>query len=328
MEFVAIDVETANTSRSSICAFGVVEVVNGEVVNSHRWLTKPPREDTYFDPFFTLIHGIRAEDVEDAPPFTASLDRLTAIVGGRPVIGHNAAFDIGAVRDACSAGGLDWPDLTYGCSLVMSRRRLDLVSFALPNVCDHLGIELTDHHNPAADAEAAARIVLALADRAGASTLDGLAAELSVRLGKLNPFDWTGCVGKPLRDLYRSDVPPAANENADPEHPLFGREIVFTGALSTVRREAWAMVAGFGAIPAASVTKRTDYLVIGDGFSGQTPEEFHTGKAAKATQLRAKGVPIEVLTEGDLWTMLADTATHGTREAVNQAANQPVPAPV
>ena len=87
MEFVAIDVETANTSRSSICAFGVVEVVNGEVVNSHRWLSKPPREDTYFDPFITLIHGIRAEDVEDAPSFTASLDRLTAIVGGRPVIG-------------------------------------------------------------------------------------------------------------------------------------------------------------------------------------------------------------------------------------------------
>ena len=308
MDFVAVDVETANSSRASICAFGLAVVADGQVIERHSWLSRPPESVDYFDPFFTSIHGITEADCANAPSFAESLDRALAIVDGRPVIAHNAAFDVGAIRDACVESDLPWPDMTYGCSVVLCRRGLDLVSNSLPVVCEHLRIDLTAHHDPGADAEAAARVVLALADRAGVDTLDDLATSLMVRMGQLNAFDWAGCVGR-----QQALTPPEANTEADPDHPLYGREIVFTGGLSIIRRDVWALVADVGAIPASGVTRRTNYLVIGDGFMGETPEEFHTGKAAKASKLRAKGVEIEALTEADLWTMLADTRTSGTR---------------
>jgi DNA polymerase III epsilon subunit-like protein len=52
------------------------------------------------------------------------------------VVAHNAAFDIGALRAGCDAADVEWPTLTYGCSLMMARRSgLGLLSYRLPLVC-------------------------------------------------------------------------------------------------------------------------------------------------------------------------------------------------
>jgi DNA polymerase-3 subunit epsilon len=311
LDFVAIDVETANSFRSSICAIGLAIVEDGRIVERVTWLVKPSAPNDHFDGLNVYLHGITPEAVADAPGFAEVLPSLLAYVDGRPVIAHNAAFDIGAIREGCVASGLPWPSFTYACSLVLSRRSLDLLSYRLPLVCDHLGILLDQHHDAGCDAEAAARIIMSLADRAGASSLEDLASGLCVRLGTLTAFDWAGCVGRHVGPWARP-APPVANPDADPDHPLYHAEIVFTGGLSIVRKEAWALVAAVGAIPAAGVTKETRFLVIGDGFAGKTPEEFHTGKATKVAKYRAKGIPIEVLTEGDLWQILDDTLTTST----------------
>jgi len=72
--------------------------------------------------------------------------------------------------------------------------------------------------------------------------------------------------------------------------------MVFTGGMALRREDAWVAVASLGATPETAVTKRTTMLVIGDGFTGNCVEEFHTGKAAKAVHWQAKGHTIEVLT--------------------------------
>ena len=314
-EFVAFDVETANPSRGSVCAIGYAVVERGQVVSRESWLSQPPADLAYFDPFLTSIHGIREQDCAGAPHFDDSLARLLKVVDSRPVVAHNAAFDIGALREGCTSSGLDWPELTYGCSLVMSRRSLGLFSHRLPIVCDHLGIELTEHHDPGADSEACARIVLALADKHEVANLDDLATSLQVRLGRLSRQNWLGCfLGDELRKR-----PPGGNPDADPNHPLYGQVVAFTGALSVTRAEAWALLASAGGVPAANVTKESDFLVIGDGFTGDDPAEFHTGKALKDTKWRAKGRTIEVLTEGDLWALLDDATTVLARDRANPA---------
>jgi DNA polymerase-3 subunit epsilon len=58
-------------------------------------------------------------------------------------------------------------------------------------------------------------------------------------------------------------------------------------------------------------------LVIGDGFAGDDPADFYTGRAAKAAHWRAKGHRIEVLTEADLIDMLTETRTSGARQSVS-----------
>lgn len=309
MDFVALDVETANTARGSVCAIGLVVVEAGQISETHSWLCQPPESLNYFAPFNVALHGITAERVIDEPSFYDQMSRALTVIGDRPVVAHSAAFDVGAIRDACDADDLVWPTLTYGCTLVWSRRELDLISYRLPIVADALGIALDHHHDPAADARACAQILLELANRHGCDTVDDFAATVGTRLGTLAEASWRGCQIKASTDL----VAPERNPDADLEHPLNGQVVVFTGGLSSmVRRDAWTLVAHLGGIPEKSVTQRTTRLVIGDGFRGDDPAEFHTGKATRAVAWRKRGRQIEVLTEEDFNALVLDERTSGS----------------
>ena len=65
MQFIALDIETANPDLASICQIGLVEFRNGEMVNAWEWLVDP--EDD-FDGMNISIHGIDERDVKGQPP--------------------------------------------------------------------------------------------------------------------------------------------------------------------------------------------------------------------------------------------------------------------
>ena len=96
--WVAIDFETAST-RGTPCAVGLVEVTDGQLGEQHRWLIRPPVFE--FSPFNVALHGIGPEMCRDAPTWTESLGQILEAVANRPLVAHNAAFDLGVVRDAC-----------------------------------------------------------------------------------------------------------------------------------------------------------------------------------------------------------------------------------
>ncbi|MSW82444.1 MAG: hypothetical protein F2840_15015 [Actinobacteria bacterium] len=319
IDFVALDVETANANRGSICAIGLSTVLGGVVIRTDNLLCKPPGEYNGFDSFNTRLHGITADLVSGAPTFEERLSEVVGIIGDLPIVCHNASFDIGAIRDACLENRAPWPSLEYACTLILARRTLPhLISYRLPIVAEDLGVPMFSHHNAGQDAEACARIALELIRRQPADSLGGLLTEVGVRFGRLDPNSWAGCVrvrenhgGGHGGDGYGPT--PEANEDADIGHPFYGQVMVFTGALSVPREYAWEEVAAVGAIPAKGVNKKTTILVIGDGFAGNSIAEFSTGKALRAVELQAKGQNIEVMTEEDFFTALLDTASSGSR---------------
>lgn len=320
LSFVALDVETANRQRGSICAIGLAVVRCGTITETYSWLCRPPEPLNYFDPYNICVHGIRPQDVIEQPPFRERLSQALDIICDRPVIAHNAAFDISALRHSCDADELMWPSMTYGCTLVWSRRELDLINYRLPLVAGELGIPFRRHHDALEDATACARILLALADRKGSRTVPEFAEATGTSLGAVRPDEWWGCrvvqsSGGSRATARRSAGEPAlptADTDADPGHPLYGQVVVFTGGLAMPRETAWEAVARLGGIPAKGVTKRTTHLVIGSGFTGDDPADFHTGKAAKAQRLRNRGQKIEVLTEEDFESLITDCHISGT----------------
>jgi DNA polymerase-3 subunit epsilon len=164
-----------------------------------------------------------------------------------------------------------------------------------------------------ADATAAAEIAVQLARKTSSSSLTELAAATGNRPGSMDQGSWSGC--KHPYTVAAQSVPPGADPDADPDHPLYGQHIVFTGALAILRKDAEAMVAAAGAVVQRSITKKTTRLVIGDGFTGNTPDESTTSKAREAIERRARGQDIEILTERELIALLAETSTAGTRNA-------------
>ncbi len=72
--------------------------------------------------------------VADQPSFAKRLDQLVELADGLPLVAHNAAFDIGALREACMIADREWPTMDYARSLILSRRALNLISYRLPIV--------------------------------------------------------------------------------------------------------------------------------------------------------------------------------------------------
>ena len=162
--FVAIDVETANSSPESICAIGAVKVEHGVITDRFYELVRP--EPDYYNRYLTEnVHGIGPEDTENARNFADVWRDVAAMAGDLPFVAHNARFDCGCIRAAHRCYGLDWPDYEFHCTLTKARRTIPrtlCASFRLPALADFLGIPFTNHHNAIADAECCAKIAMTL----------------------------------------------------------------------------------------------------------------------------------------------------------------------
>ena len=159
-DFAAIDFETANECRCSVCSVGVVIVRGGEVVDSFYSLIHP--EPDYYQWFCQQVHGLGPEDTDDAPVFPKVWAKIAPLIEGLPLVAHNSPFDEGCLKSVFRVYRMDYPDYEFYDTLAESRR---LYGSSLPNhqlqtVAAACGYDLTRHHHALADAEACAAIAL------------------------------------------------------------------------------------------------------------------------------------------------------------------------
>lgn len=93
LSFTAIDFETANPKRASVCAVGVVKVRDGVVVDSLETLVQPPPGHESFNPFNVGVHGIQPYDVLGAPTWDVVHGKVAEFIDGDAIVAHNASFD-------------------------------------------------------------------------------------------------------------------------------------------------------------------------------------------------------------------------------------------
>ena len=163
--FIALDVETANHDRGSICQIGLACVRPDNGIEGWK---------TYIDPRthewrFSGLHGITAAHVFGAPTFPEVLPWLDRLLRGVVVYQHSG-FDRSAIHAACASAGLDHPAWEWRDSVQTARRAWPELKgnggHGLANLKRELGLRF-DHHDAGEDARAAAQIVL-LAERANA----------------------------------------------------------------------------------------------------------------------------------------------------------------
>lgn len=157
-DFAAIDFETANNCRSSVCSVGIVVVRGGEIADSFYSLIRPT--PNYYLPFTTSIHGLTRSDTDDAPRFPEVWQRAEKFIEGLPLVAHNRPFDEGCLKAVFAMYSMEYPDYEFYCTLAAARRRLKLRSYRLNHVAQACGFELENHHHALSDAEACAAIAL------------------------------------------------------------------------------------------------------------------------------------------------------------------------
>ena len=155
--FAAIDFETANNERTSVCSVGVVIVRDGEIVDSFYSLIQP--EPNYYNYWCTQVHGITRNDTESAPVFPEVWKQIEPLIDGLPLVAHNKAFDESCLKAVFRCYQIDYPDYEFHCTYQAARK-------AFPNAENHqlhtismlCGYRLENHHHALADAEACAWI--------------------------------------------------------------------------------------------------------------------------------------------------------------------------
>lgn len=186
MEFLALDFETATTEPDSPCELGIAVVRGGVVREVRNWLIKP-KAWPFFSPFNIRVHGIRPEDVAEAPVWEEIWEEVYGILEGATVVAHNAAFDMSVLRATLATHRQPHPTFRYFCSVSLARRTWPgLRSYGLSAMCAMHGIPLK-HHRAGHDAEATAELVLRAMDTATNEQVEEFLNGRKVKLGDFFP---------------------------------------------------------------------------------------------------------------------------------------------
>lgn len=159
MNFIALDFETANHYRKSICSIGLVKVENGVIVDEFYSLVKPTPFN--FEPLLTKIHGLTEVDCLNAPEFKYLWPSVSSWFHNQIILGHNVSFEKSVLKHLSLEHQIDFKVMDFLCTLNIARKLLpELDNHKLPKIYNHLFNKKMRHHNALEDARATAEIMI------------------------------------------------------------------------------------------------------------------------------------------------------------------------
>ncbi|MEV9639156.1 exonuclease domain-containing protein [Mammaliicoccus sciuri] len=300
MDFITLDFETANASRDSVCAIGLVKYKDGNIVETLETLINP--EDD-FDYYNIEIHGITKEMVEDAPTFNEYYPRFCEFIENQIVLAHYATFDMSVLRYACEKYLLNYPTFKYSCTYQLSKKLLpNELNYKLKTLASKFNYDF-EHHDALEDAKACGHILLRLFKETNTTEFDDLLSKADLLMGEHSIDNYRPSKTKSYRASL-TDITPGVTE-FDSNHVLFNKSVTFTGSLkSLVRKEAAQKVVDLGGTYGNGVTKATDFLIVGDYDLTQFGDGFLSSKMKKANLLKEQGQDIEIVDEREFLMMI------------------------
>jgi DNA polymerase III subunit epsilon len=148
--FTAIDFETAQGPRWSICQVGLVKVENGKIVDEIDLLVQPP--DNFYHYRNTEIHGIHSKLTVKEPTFDTIWPIIKPYINKQNVVAHNMAFDNSCLVQTLQYYNIKTPVFNSHCTYKIFGSKLS-------DLCKKHKI-LLDHHNALSDARACAQLFL------------------------------------------------------------------------------------------------------------------------------------------------------------------------
>ncbi|HGA1369225.1 TPA: 3'-5' exoribonuclease, partial [Streptococcus suis] len=111
--YVALDFETANNFRRSVCSIGLAKFIDGELTDTYYTLINPQEEFGWKQ---KQIHGIAQEDIVNSPTFPEIYNAILTFIGELPIVVHNLNFDLVCFRKVCEKYDLKFPQNSWYCT--------------------------------------------------------------------------------------------------------------------------------------------------------------------------------------------------------------------
>ncbi len=293
--FTVIDLETTGYAPQydEIIEISAIRVRDGQPVETFSSFVKP---EMPVDEFITSLTGITNDMLATAPRPAEIFPAARDFIGADVVVGWNVSFDVNFLYDWFSRV-LSVPFTNdFIDSLRIARKILpDLPHHRLDDVADHYGIHPEQRHRALADCQ---------------TTLDCF-AHLRTEVTALGSIDevlrsWQRPQYRPYRKI---DLHTITTDKTDfnPDHPLYGRHCVFTGTLDRMTRsEAAQIVVDLGGICDNSVSKKTNFLILGNNDYCKSIKDGKSTKHKRAEELKLAGCDIEIIPENVFYDMIAE----------------------
>lgn len=265
-----------------IIEFSACHILDGTVVEKYETLINPKYD---IPEFIEELTGITNDMLKGKPTIQEVLPNIHTFLSGRVLLGHNVHFDLNFLYDA----------LKKHMNVELDNDYVDLLRVArkvYPEYKTHkllfLSKELNVRHQPKHRALDDALATYEIYEKCKQAT-------------KEKGTDFTNLFKMTNQTIH--DV--KSSVNVDNEKILNGEVFVFTGTLEKMdRKKAWEIVVKNGGDIAEGISKKVDYLVLGNGDYHQRLEGGKSSKMKKAESLILKGCDLKIISENVFYDLM------------------------
>ncbi len=155
--YIVFDIETTGLSpiNDGITEIGAIKIQDNKVIDKFSQLVNPEKN---IPTFITELTGITNDMVKDKPTISKVINEFYDFIGEDVLVAHNAAFDIGFIREKLRLNNLSLNNPVLD-TLELARSVFpNLKNHKLDTLAKHLGVSLENHHRAVDDAQATTEI--------------------------------------------------------------------------------------------------------------------------------------------------------------------------
>lgn len=318
-EYSVIDIETTglDSHYDSIIEIAALKIKDNKIVSQYSSLVRPDffydlyddelddwdndylvnaSGDKYYyiDSFITKLTGITNEMIASAPDTSSVLSEFKSFIENDILIGHNVNFDINFLYDTIlKLENREFKNDFIDTLRISRRFHPNLIHHRLSDMTNYYKIKFENSHRALSDCLATYNLYIKLNDT------------LIEQFGSYDNF--SDKVRKSSNGAIDISTITAERNDFDKSHPLYKKNCCFTGKLEKMKRkDAMQIVINYGGILNNSVTKKTNYLILGNNDYNPLVKGGKSRKQQKAEQLKLSGQDIEVITENVFYDMILD----------------------
>lgn len=304
-EYVVFDIETTGFSSKTndMIELAAIKVRAGRQIDTFESLIAT---DMILPLDIQQLTGILPEDLADAPHAAVVIPKFAEFIGNSPLVAHNASFDIDFLKRYFSEVGLPLKNKVIDTLRISRKAFPALSSHKLCDLKETLNIKVEISHRALPDVLATNELYLRCAEALITEGQDVTESTDAVHTKKnTSPKEAASSPASSHKRYVKiSDVVPTV-ECFDCTHPLYQKNIVFTGELSLDRKEAMQLAVNVGAQIKSSVSGKTHYLVVGKQDLALVGQDGMSTKEEKAQALNQSGkAHINVISEHEFLALL------------------------
>ena len=292
-DYIIFDIETTglDSSYDEVIEIGAIKVKNNKIVSKFNSLVKPKNE---IDEYITELTGITNEMVKDAPTIEEILPDFMNYIGNDILIGHNVNFDINFIYDNLYRNKFDVLTNDFIDTMRISRKLLpELPHHRLIDLAKYFKIDSTNNHRSLKDCEITMNVYENLKE---------------IALQKYDNVDeFKNAFKKHKKEGLRAKDIVSTNTEFDVDNLFYDKYVAITGTLEKMlRKEAIQIIVDLGGHCEDGVTKKTNFLILGNNDYNPILRGKKSSKLIKAETLKLEGKDIEIISENVFYDIIDD----------------------